>query len=1047
MALDASDQIEKFQEFFNLSYKKNIHTNISKGWNFLIVDFFKLAEFDPRLADELLEEPDETVKAAEIAMEQFDIKAKFRVRFDNLPSSQRVNIRDTRSRHLGKFISYDGIIRQSSEVRPQAVSAKFECPSCGNTITMPQVDQQFREPTRCTCGRKGKFRLLSKELVDVQRLVIEESPETLEGGAQPKRLSVFLREDLVEPRMERRTTPGTRVITNGVVVEVPIITRTGGISTRFDLVMNANFVAAVEEDFSEINLNREDEEMIKELSKDPRIYEKLVESISPSIFGHEKVKEAILLQLFGGVRKIKREGTKVRGDMHILLVGDPGCLVADSQVSLYDGGMEKIGDFGFKHKQKINVPLTTINGCANGKVFHKYKQKLVLKVVTESGKQVICTLDHPLMGKDGWKRADCFVEGEKIRVMPLISNEVKDYVSTAFKYVKKSTGKLKDVSLPDKFDENLAALCGYVLGDGNVHPRGYTVTCYVSDEEKELLPKLKLLWKKVFDVVPAYVLRKPKQSFIIDKTGSKRKIESKQFMHLFEVNSKHVAQALSFLSVKRVPQVIFKSPKKVVASFLRWLFEADGCAFGNGRGRTSIQLKSTRNGLLRDVQLLLLYFGIHSRIVGDNLCIRRAHDMELFIQNIGFVSQKKKKCLKNVEKVIEQRARRWKGNQEWEKINSIELEGVKDVYDFEVPGENMFVANGIVVHNCGKSQLLTFVDLVAPKSRYVAGRSASGAGLTASVVKDEFLRGWALEAGAMVLADKGTLVLDEMDKISRDDTAALHEAMEQQQISIAKANIQATLRTQTSVLAAANPKFGRFDPFIPIPQQIDLPPALITRFDLIFPMRDLPDKDKDASIADKILGSHSYKDTDPEISKEVFRKYLAYTKQKIFPKLTEEAIVVIKEFYVNLRSSGQQGDQPVKAIPISARQIEAAIRLSEACAKIRLSDKVSKMDAVRAVSLLKGRLTELGMDPESGTIDIDRMTSGTTASTRNAIITVREVIFGLCEEKDGAVSIEDDVKPKVFAKGVTEAKLEEAVNKLKKSGDLFEPKRGWLQKI
>ncbi len=1047
MALDASEQIEKFQEFFNLSYKKDIHTNLSKGWNFLIVDFFKLAEFDPRLADELLEEPNETVKAAEIAMEQFDVKSKFRVRFDNLPSSQRVNIRDTRSRHLGKFISYDGIIRQSSEVRPQAVSAKFECPSCGNNITMPQVDQQFREPSRCTCGRKGKFRLLSKELVDVQRLVIEESPETLEGGAQPKRLSVFLREDLVEPRMERRTTPGTRVIANGVVVEVPIQTRTGGISTRFDLVMNANFLDSVEEDFSEISLSKEDEEMIKELSKDPKIYEKLIASISPSIFGHEKVKEAILLQLFGGVRKVKREGTKVRGDMHILLVGDPGCLVADSQVCFYEQGMQKIGYLGFKHKQKIDVSLLTLEGSSKGKVFHKYKQKLVLKVVTESGKQVICTLDHPLLGKQGWKRADCFVEGEKIRVMPEIPHKVKDYVNTGFKYVKKSTGKLKDVVLPENFNEDLAALCGYVLGDGNVHPRGYTVTTYVSDEEKELLPKLKKLWEKVFDVTPAYILREPKESFIVGKNGSKRLVKSKQFMHLLEVNSKHVAQALAFLSVKRVPQFVYRSPKKVVASFLRWLFEADGCAFGNGRGRTSIQLKSTRPDLLRDVQLLLLYFGIHSRIVGDNLCIRRAHDMELFMKHIGFVSLKKKKSLKNVQKVIDSREKRRKGNQEWEKITSIELEGIRDVYDFEVPGANMFVANGIVVHNCGKSQLLTFVDLVAPKSRYVAGRSASGAGLTASVVKDEFLRGWALEAGAMVLADKGTLVLDEMDKISREDTSALHEAMEQQQISIAKANIQATLRTQTSVLAAANPKFGRFDPFTPIPQQIDLPPALITRFDLIFPMRDLPDREKDTAIAEKILGSHAHKDVDPEISKEVFRKYLAYTKQKVFPKLTDEAVEVIKEFYVTLRSSGQQGDQPVKAIPISARQIEAAIRLSEACAKIRLSEKVSKMDAIRAVSLLKGRLTELGLDPESGTIDIDRMTSGTTASTRNAIISVREVIFGLCDSKDGAVSIEDDVKPAVFAKGVTEAKLEEAIGKLKKSGDLFEPKRGWLQKI
>ncbi|MAG78512.1 hypothetical protein CL616_04065, partial [archaeon] len=637
MAIDASEQIEKFQDFVEQNYEKDLHERLNKGINFIVYNFFKLAEFDPRLADQLLEEPEETIKAAELALEQFEVKKGFRVRFKSLPKSQEIFIRNIRSKHLKKFIAVEGIIRQSSEVRPQVVTAKFECPSCGNTITMPQVDQQFREPTRCTCGRKGRFRLLDKDLVDVQRLVVEESPESLSGGAQPKRLQIFLREDLVEPRMEKRTTPGTRVLVCGMVFEIPIQTRTGGTSTRFDIAMHANFLEPLEEDFSDIQVSVEDENMIKKLAKDKNVYERLVNSVAPSIYGHSKIKEAILLQLFSGVRKIKKDGTKVRGDLHVLLVGDPGCIVGDSKVSVYNRGMRRMDSLGSYHKEKINVPLTKIRknekekGYDFGKVFYKYENKLVIKVVLESGKQLICTLDHPLLGKDGWKRADCFEIGEKIRVMPKIPNYIKKFKKTGFEYAKKSSGCLKDVNLPKEFSPKLAALCGYVLGDGNIHPKGYRITCYVSDEEKELIEPLVQLWNNVFHVEPAYVLKQPVYSMIQDVDGSQREVRSSRVMHWLEINSKHIAQALSFLSVKRVPQSIFDSPKEVVASFLRWLFEADGCAFGNGRGRTSIQLKSTRGDLLRDVQLLLLFFGIHSRIVGDNLCIRRAFDMELFI--------------------------------------------------------------------------------------------------------------------------------------------------------------------------------------------------------------------------------------------------------------------------------------------------------------------------------------------------------------------------------------------------------------------------------
>ena len=158
--------------------------------------------------------------------------------------------------------------------------------------------------------------------------------------------------------------------------------------------------------------------------------------------------------------------------------------------------------------------------------------------------------------------------------------------------------------------------------------------------------------------------------------------------------------------------------------------------------------------------------------------------------------------------------------------------------------------------SAGKSQLLKRISVVAPKSRYVSGKGATGAGLTATVVKDEFLRGWALEAGALVLTNKGICCIDELDKMTPEDQSAMHEGLEQQTITISKANIQATLKAETTVLAAANPKFGRFDPYELIAKQIELPSTLLNRFDLIFPMRDIPDRNKDELLASFILQLH-----------------------------------------------------------------------------------------------------------------------------------------------------------------------------------------------
>src|SRR3989344_2477388 len=168
--MEVSEQIEKFKEFIDLHYKEELQNLIRKDRKSLIIDFNLLSKFDPELSEILLYDPEEIIRAAEIALEHFDLPSglNMHVRVKNLPKTQQFKIRDVRSKDINKLIGFEAIVRQASDVRPQVTSAKFECPSCGNTISILQLETKFREQTRCSCGRRGKFRLVSKELVDAQ---------------------------------------------------------------------------------------------------------------------------------------------------------------------------------------------------------------------------------------------------------------------------------------------------------------------------------------------------------------------------------------------------------------------------------------------------------------------------------------------------------------------------------------------------------------------------------------------------------------------------------------------------------------------------------------------------------------------------------------------------------------------------------------------------------------------------------------------------------------------------------------------------------------
>ncbi len=1209
--VSAQEQIEKFKEFLESSYSSKINAIATSGKKSLLVDFQELVKFDHEIAEEVLNEPEETLKAAELSLEDLDIPKDLRVkiRFFNLPKSQIIMIKDIRSSHLNKFLAIEGIVRQSSDVRPQVTFAKFECPSCGNTITIPQLDSKFKEPFRCSCGRKGRFRLLSKELVDAQRLIIEEAPESLEGGEQPKKLQVFLREDLVEPKMEKKTTPGSKVRVYGIIKEIPIMM--GNVqSIRYDLMMESNFIEPVEETFEELEINEEDEREIKKLAMDPRIYEKLIKSIAPSIYGHEDIKEALVLQLFGGVKKDKKDGTKIRGDMHILLCGDPGsskttlltavskiapksrfisgkgvssagitatvvkdeflkgwaleagalvlankgilCLHPETEIifnnqlkkieELFDEKKAKLGKQGTElieyHELNNNVPslklnsLDVINTNASKIRRKKYSGKL-LKISFRSGFSIKLTPDHKLLDGDTleWKESKKFSVKENIiaplklpeinkdiYILDIVPNdwkvildkeqkqEIKLLIKKEFKTLSEFNKKFnlspnylsggKQLSIKifrdilnylNHYDEwkkiplkycrdhlgeelkiakvtpELGYVLGFIYGDGciKISKRRTNIGLTQSLKHQNYINQFNKCWNKIFIKEMGYTIQK-----------SISNIRGRQFTSISKQMYKgsNLLGKLSEILLGKNLSNLLRLDNPTLSAFIAGVMDSDGCIsnkqcsknnktyviqhvdfmFAPKRikdnlnfilslrrldcygkliqqkagylveitGRTDVEtlkektqrysVKFAQRKILNKItNLSSISQKIPSKIVSQ-LCndISRINNKSILIKE-GIWSTiyryKKQQIQPSRDQLLKIKNRITLPDSICQKIDQLikrdyfldEIVSVKEedyegyVYDLFIPETNNFIAEGIIVHNC----------------------------------------------------------LDEMDKIKEEDTSALHEAMESQIISIAKANIQATLRSETTILAAANPKFGRFDPYQEIAKQIDLPPALINRFDLIFTVKDIPKRDTDEKIAKHVLEIQQKPGiVEMEINPKLLKKYISYAKQKIHPKLSENAIEEIKVFYVDLRNSETFGQEIIKPVPITARQLEALVRLAEASAKIRLSKTVTKLDAKRAIRLLNNCLMQVGIDSKTGLIDIDRIATGITASQRSKIVMVREIINEF--DSKGKKSItREEILSAAESKNIDKAAVEEVIEKLKKEGEIYEPKYGFISKI
>ncbi len=841
---------EVWREFFEIYYRKEINKlayRIASGdgtSRSLYVNLKDLGIFrEGKLRDELLESPDvvinHAVKGLELAENIYGVPLTgCRVRFYNAPPYRRVLIRDLRSVHISKFVAIEGIVRKVTEVRPRIVKAVFICRTCGKKMEVPQDGTTIVQPYECRACKGKRFEFLPEEseAIDSQRVRIQEYPENLKGGEQPQSIDVVLEGDIAGT-----VKPGDRVIVNGILKPRP---KTVGNrkTAHMDIYMEGNSVEILQQEYEELVITEEDKKKILELSRDPNLYDKIVRSIAPAIYGHEDVKLAIALQLFGGVPKKLPDGTEIRGDIHILLIGDPG--TAKSQLL-------------------------------------KYVHRIAPRSVYTSGKGTttagLCVAPN----------TEICVNGKILKIKEFVESfNLEEYREGI--YISK--------------------------------PQGWNVK--TANSSKIVYKPITSVWK----------------------------IKAPETMVRIKTTSKSV-------EVTSETKILTKDGWKKAG----------------------------------DVE------------VGELIAVEGDRD-------IG-----------------------------WEEVKSKDIteSPYEFVYDLTVEDSHSFIANGIVVHN------------------------------TATVVRDEVDGRWTLEAGALVLADKGIALVDEIDKMRKEDRSALHEALEQQSISVSKAGITAVLKARCALLAAANPKYGRFNRYEPLVEQINLEPPLLSRFDLIFIVTDEPDEKRDELLARHVvdvhelgeklelvkIGSsvvnpevveHQAEKIKPAIDPELLRKYVAYAKKTVFPVLTKEAKDRIVEFYKSLRAMAKSDEHA--SIPITARQLEAIIRLAEASARVRLSYEVTVEDVERAIRIFKRSLEQIAVDPETGKIDIDYAFTGTSATQRDRIAIIKKIIEELEKEHERGAPEEDIIRI-AEEKGISKEKAEEILAKLKQKGEIYSPRYGYYRVV
>jgi len=311
-----------------------------------------------------------------------------------------------------------------------------------------------------------------------------------------------------------------------------------------------------------------------------------------------------------------------------------------------------------------------------------------------------------------------------------------------------------------------------------------------------------------------------------------------------------------------------------------------------------------------------------------------------------------------------------------------------------------------------KSQLLQYAYKLAPRGIYTSGKGSSAVGLTASINKDPITKELVLESGALVLADRGICCIDEFDKMDDNARSILHEAMEQQTVSVAKAGIVCSLNARTAILASANPKESSYDPKLSVVENIHLPKNLMTRFDFIWLMLDHRDRDMDRRLGEHLVAMYSESGAkareEPPVDSELFRRYVSFARRWVHPQLTDEASDALIKGYMDLRNQGSSRE----VITATPRILESLIRISESLTKMELREEVTAADVAEAIRLLKAATYAAAVDPETGLIDMEQLIVGVGAARRKRAKEVESLLQEILAEKTegGAMATVDGLK-------------------------------------
>jgi len=657
--------VDLFEEFYRDYYRNEIGELAQKYPNeqkSLFVDWQDLYRFDPDLAEDYRNKPEQLQEYAEEALRLFDLPIDVKlgqahVRMTNLPES--TDIREIRADHRGQLVSIQGIIRKATEVRPKITDAAFECQRCGTLTRIPQSTGDFQEPHECQgCERQGPFRINfdQSEFIDAQKLRVQESPEGLRGGETPQNIDVNIEDDITG-----EVTAGDHVRVTGILK----LDQRGNDrekSPMFDVYMDGVDVEIEDEEFEEMDIDEDDKKEIVALSEERDIYEQMTDSIAPSIYGYDEEKLAIALQLFSGVTKHLPDESRIRGDLHVLLIGDPGtgkCLDADTNVQLADGTTRLIGelveanlddpkpvDDGVWDHTSIPLPTLAPDGTLSTaeatKVWKREAPEHLCRIQTESGRELDVTPSHPLfVQQDGTPtavEAENLEEGQFVATPRSVPTAGDDRIEVDYR--ESQSPNAVRFSPPETWTPSLARLVGYIVAEGHVvHRTDNTADLRITNEDDPVLEDARAAFE---------ALDLPYSEDVREDSGVTRlRCHSSEFVSFLESIEPAILESSA---QQRVPDGIKRASDPIRRAFLRAYVEGEGHVAASERELT---VASMSEALLEDVRGLLTSFGIdasiHERVNGSYRLRISGDDFGHYVAEVGFVTDRKQLAAESYE--------------------------------------------------------------------------------------------------------------------------------------------------------------------------------------------------------------------------------------------------------------------------------------------------------------------------------------------------------------------------------------------------------------